>query len=290
MTLQTLLQLSRVQNVFTAMANVLAGILLARGGTLHGADLRLIVASALFYMGGMVLGDVFDWEIDAIERPERPIPSGRASFGGAVVLGLFQLGMALWLVWPLGASPRLVAIILVATIVLYDGVFKDALLGPVAMGACLFLHVCLGFAVAPWPEPWMWVAPTAIGMYTAVLSYLARDDVDGLIRDRARNAVHMMMVLFAVFVAFLTLLTPATTFSGFALAGPFLVLLAMRGTVLFRPLERDASPPTLGRAIGGGMLLMPVIDASVVATAGYFEWAWVVAGLSVPASLLRRWT
>ena len=32
-----------------------------------------------FYLGGMYLNDAFDAEIDAAERPERPIPSGQVS-------------------------------------------------------------------------------------------------------------------------------------------------------------------------------------------------------------------
>ena len=35
--------------------------------------------------------DVFDASLDAVERPERPIPSGRASLTGAVCLGLALL-------------------------------------------------------------------------------------------------------------------------------------------------------------------------------------------------------
>ena len=39
------------------------------------------------YAAGMVLNDAFDAELDARERPERPIPSGRISRSRHGVLG-----------------------------------------------------------------------------------------------------------------------------------------------------------------------------------------------------------
>ena len=33
------------------------------------------------YAAGIVLNDVFDYEIDRVERPGRPLPSGRVSRG-----------------------------------------------------------------------------------------------------------------------------------------------------------------------------------------------------------------
>ena len=38
-------------------------------------------------MAGIVLNDVFDAQIDAAERPQRPIPSGRVSLATARIAG-----------------------------------------------------------------------------------------------------------------------------------------------------------------------------------------------------------
>ncbi|WP_344980642.1 UbiA family prenyltransferase, partial [Streptosporangium fragile] len=46
----------------------------------------LAAASVLLYWAGMALNDWSDREIDAVERPERPIPSGRVSPRGALGL------------------------------------------------------------------------------------------------------------------------------------------------------------------------------------------------------------
>src|SRR2546428_12895654 len=73
-----LLALVRPPNVFTAVADSAAGLLLARrGGPVAGdPGLWCLAASACLYLGGIALNDYFDREVDAIERPERPIPSG----------------------------------------------------------------------------------------------------------------------------------------------------------------------------------------------------------------------
>jgi hypothetical protein len=58
-------------------------------------------ASACLYAGGVVLNDFFDRKVDVVERPERPLPSGRvppahAAWLGSVLLslGILSAGMA----------------------------------------------------------------------------------------------------------------------------------------------------------------------------------------------------
>jgi 4-hydroxybenzoate polyprenyltransferase len=271
------------------MSNVLAGVVLARGGEFCLQDLRVVGASALLYIAGMVLNDFFDRKVDAVERPERPIPSGRVSAFNALAFGMALMAGAGLLLWPLSATVQWVGVGLALAILAYDAWLKNTPLGAFSMGLCRTLNVALGFSVAPWPADWMWVLPVGLGFYTAVITYLARDEVIGLALHRSQSAARMMLLLFVVFVVFSTLLTPVHQAAGLFVASPFLLFLGVRGTRLFRPLLRDASGPTVGRAIGGGILLMPAIDASVVACAGHFVWALAVLALTLPAMWLKRW-
>ena len=93
------LRLGRVSNLPTVWTNTLAGIVLAGGNAGDRRTVPLIVALSLFYVAGMYLNDAYDAEIDARERPERPIPSGQVSAEtvfaagfGMMVLGLALLG------------------------------------------------------------------------------------------------------------------------------------------------------------------------------------------------------
>ena len=140
------LRLGRVSNLPTVWTNTLAGIVLA-GGTLEGARLEaLLGAFSLFYVGGMFLNDAFDREIDARERPDRPIPAGlvRAStvFGiGSAMLAAGVGILAAQARWGSRGGWGAVAagVALAALIVLYDARHKGNPWAPVLMGLCRVL-------------------------------------------------------------------------------------------------------------------------------------------------------
>ncbi|MBF0375745.1 MAG: UbiA family prenyltransferase, partial [Alphaproteobacteria bacterium] len=85
------LRLGRVSNLPTVWTNVLAGATLA-GGLPDGAGLfALLVAATLLYVGGMFLNDAFDRHVDALTRPERPIPSGEVPAAAVFAAGFGML-------------------------------------------------------------------------------------------------------------------------------------------------------------------------------------------------------
>jgi 4-hydroxybenzoate polyprenyltransferase len=85
------LELVRPANVATALADVLAGYAVAGLGS-PGLG-WLLMSTACLYGGGVALNDFFDRGLDRIERPERPIPSGRVSSRAAAGLGLGLLAL-----------------------------------------------------------------------------------------------------------------------------------------------------------------------------------------------------
>ena len=81
------LELLRPANVATALADVLAGFAVAGPAAPPRVLPWLLASTACLYAGGVVLNDFFDRHLDAVERPERPIPSGRVRPGHAASLG-----------------------------------------------------------------------------------------------------------------------------------------------------------------------------------------------------------
>lgn len=201
-------QLLRLGNVFTAASNVIAGFLLVYGQWKPaGALAALVGASMLLYAAGMALNDAFDAPLDARERPERPIPSGRISRRAAWTVGwsLLALGLALAaLAGTLAAhlGPLVVAGCLGLTIVLYDGSLKFTAAGPAAMGGCRALNVLLGASAAPdfvASQPGAWMYAAGVGAYTAVLTTIARGETDSAARGmRVRRLVTRMILGFIV--------------------------------------------------------------------------------------------
>lgn len=178
-------QLLRAGNVLTAASNVIAGFLVVQGGWQPLGPLAALVAtSALLYLTGMVLNDAMDAPLDAVERPERPIPSGRVSRGAALTVGwtLLVLGAACgWYASRLVINPRagIVSVLLAMCIVLYDMGLKSTPLGPLAMGLCRFLNVLLGASVAEHFGTSAWVLAGLVGVYTMGITYYARaENVD----------------------------------------------------------------------------------------------------------------
>lgn len=146
MTPRTLLDLGRVSNLPTVWSNVVAGAVLS-GGRLESGTLAVTgLAASLFYVGGMFLNDAFDRDFDARERPERPIPSGRAEAGQVFTIGFALMAAGLLLVTlPLfrgapGPTPAWSSLaagaVLGGLIVFYDAFHKGNPLSAVVMGLC----------------------------------------------------------------------------------------------------------------------------------------------------------
>ena len=179
--MRSYLQLCRLPAVFTALADILMGHLLRHeqfGGPMP--LLGLLTASAGLYLGGMVFNDIFDREIDARERPQRPIPSGQVSLRHAVIFGAVLI-LCGWLgAAAVGRTAVLVVACLTAAVFAYDGGLKKTFLGPLVMGGCRFFNVLLGASGGTsWSELWgmpqVWIAGS-LAVYVAGVTYVARNE------------------------------------------------------------------------------------------------------------------
>ncbi|MGS2618646.1 SCO3242 family prenyltransferase [Micromonospora sp. LZ34] len=138
-----LAELVRAPAALSVPGDVLAGA--AAAGTLGRRTPALAGASVLLYWAGMAANDWADRRLDAVERPERPIPSGRVSPSAAFGLaaGLTAAGLALATAAG-GRRAAAVALPLAATVWGYDLAAKNTAAGPAVMAACRGLDVLLG--------------------------------------------------------------------------------------------------------------------------------------------------
>lgn len=92
--LADLAELVRAPAALSVPGDVLSGA--AAAGALGPRTPALAGASVLLYWAGMAANDWADRRLDAVERPERPIPSGRVrpSVALGVASGLTAAGLA----------------------------------------------------------------------------------------------------------------------------------------------------------------------------------------------------
>lgn len=171
---RTALKLGRVSNLPTVWSNVIVGCALGGGARLHWLIAVGIAISAM-YVAGMFLNDVFDRNIDARERPERPIPSGEISTDVVVVIGVSLLVVGIVGLAAVNDRAGLVGLALVASIVLYDWQHKGNPIAPFVMGLCRALVYIAAAAAASVSVPSTVLVPAAaLLLYIAGVTYTAR--------------------------------------------------------------------------------------------------------------------
>lgn len=213
MNFRALLELCRISNLPTVWSNTLMGVciglLLAGPGTMRPPSfddiliasvfaLPACLAMSLFYCAGMVMNDWVDRAIDQIERPHRPIPSGRISANSARKLGISMLALGLVIVLltqhllgPMSRVPRLEGAItasaLVLCIVLYNLSHQRSALSIIFMGLCrsLLVITCIFVVLTVDEMPntameWLWFTGPAVTLllYTFAISIIARREME----------------------------------------------------------------------------------------------------------------
>ncbi|MBI1649185.1 UbiA family prenyltransferase [Hyphomicrobium sulfonivorans] len=176
---RTALLLGRVSNLPTVWSNVIAASALAGGGALLSTAVTALAIS-LMYVGGMYLNDAFDREIDARERPERPIPSGSIAPELVFAVGAALLVIGIVLLAFEREEAGLAGLALGGAIILYNWHHKGNPVAPFVMGLCRALvYVAAGLVVFPDVQFDVLVPAAALLAYVAGLTFTARlENVD----------------------------------------------------------------------------------------------------------------
>ena len=148
--------LLRLPNLFTVPGDAMAGLtvaaLAAGRETPWAWQLLAIGGAALcFYMFGLLVNDMSDFDDDAIMRPDRPLPAGRVARGTVIPVMLLLPVAGFGLAWLVSIKALGVAIILLPLIVTYNLLLKNfSATACVNMGACRAVSFLLGVAPLEW--------------------------------------------------------------------------------------------------------------------------------------------
>ena len=167
------LLLARVSNVPTIWSNVLAGITVAGVRPDAAMYVQLSLAASSFYIGGMFLNDAFDAEVDARQRPERPVPAGDVSRRETFIIGGLLLTAGLLLL-PHEGETWLAGAALAAAILFYDYRHKGDALAPLVMGVCRGLVYCLAAAAVGRVGGTVLMAAAFLTAYVTALTVVAK--------------------------------------------------------------------------------------------------------------------
>ncbi len=261
-TARDIAELVRLPAALSVPGDALAGA--AVTGTLGWRTAGLAASSTCLYWAGMALNDYADRDLDAVERPERPIPSGRVSPTTAlrVAGGLTAAGIGLAALG--GRRAVAVAVPLAATVWAYDMLAKPTPLGPVVMAAARGLDVVLGGSAAPRRAV---PAALALGAHTCAVTVLSRGEVHGSSPAVARAALTTTTAVAAAVAGTGLRRGRAGTLGRLASA-------ALAGTYAFtvgRAQAAAAASPdavTVRRATGTGIRGMVPLQAALVAGGG----------------------
>lgn len=265
------LRLIRPANIVTAVADILAGFAISGAAiTLFSPDvhvypsvssdlIRLITSTIGLYGGGVAFNDVFDAELDRVERPERPIPSGAASLFSASVLAGCLLLVGIVAAWGVSPLSGVLALAIAVLAIVYNAWGKHQLVfGPINMGLCRGGNLLLGMSVISEAPQQMWYLALIPVVYIAAITMISRGEVHGGNKSALiAGAVMYAMIILSIFTL--------TIFSAipFWQVLPFLILFSF---LIFKPLFKalkSQEPQLIGKAVKAGVLSLIVLNASL---------------------------
>ena len=286
------LRLARLSNLPTIVTNVLTGaaiglfILDARPDAAPPSTAALLLALALLipaiaslYAAGMILNDVMDAKIDARERPERPIPSGRIPRRVALLASIALFIIAAVLLASLNAPALIPGALLIVCIVAYHLLHKRFAPAALLMGLCRALIYCLSAAAVTGDldtarAPLTLALAISLGLYITIVTLIAR--TEHLQHTAAAPLTRLLAALPAAATLPMFLLRPPQQWAWTALAGAAL-LIAYTGAArhLF------ATPVRTKRSVLAWLAAICLVDAWFLTLLDQPLWAAIAAACYV---------
>ncbi|MDZ7934856.1 MAG: UbiA-like protein EboC [Emticicia sp.] len=268
MNLKPYLQLTRPANIITAVADILAGVAIATFSfsmeDVNPMKIAFLCISTIgLYGGGIVFNDIFDLELDKIERPERVIPSGKVSEKNAIIFGILLLSMGIFAALANSTISALIALSVAICALVYDKYGKHhSFLGPINMGLCRGGNLILGMSIIESSIPqWWWLGLLPV-CYIAAITMISRGEVHGGNKNTLYFAafLYVLVSTFQLFISF--------NLGNLLITAGFVILHIY---LIFKPLlDAISNPigPNIGKAVKAGVLSLIVMDAAWVSVSG----------------------
>ena len=263
------LQLMRPANIITAWADILLG---AAAGFSLGTNFDvntlgwLILATTGLYGGGVVFNDVCDAELDAIERPERPLPSGKVSLANAAALGTVLLVIGILAATMVSTLSAIIAMAVAVSVLVYDKWSKhQTFLGPINMGLCRGGNLLLGVSAVSGAVGDRWYLALVPIVYIGAITAISQGEVHGGKKMTGFVAIALIFLVIGCILG-LAILPEYSLL----MTLPYLSLFAALVLPPFVRAAIEPSPELIQGAVKAGILSLIVLDAAIAA--GFADW------------------
>jgi len=268
----------RPANVVTSVADVLAGIAISGSfaiSTWESLQLPVIllcISTIGLYSGGIIFNDVYDADLDKVERPERPIPSGLISKKAATIFGVVFFFVGISAANLFSTTTAVLAVSIMIACLSYNRWAKHhSILGPLNMGLCRGLNLLLGVSIiSTQVQQWWFLALVPI-IYIAAITMISRGEVHG----GSKKMLYFAAVLYAIVIASILFFT--VTKGDLLITLAFIVPFAF---MIFIPLIKamqNPIGPNIGKAVKFGVIALILMNAA---------WASVFADWKVALSIV----
>ncbi|MFJ1608013.1 SCO3242 family prenyltransferase [Streptomyces sp. NPDC088253] len=285
-------ELLRLPALFTVPGDALAGA--ATTGNRPSPRTLLAIASSLcLYEAGMALNDWADQTEDALERPHRPLPSGRVRPSAALAAAGALTAAGLALAARAGRPALAVAAPLAVTVWAYDLALKRTPAGPAAMATARGLDLLLGATATGGSARPALPAALTLATHTLAVTTVSRGETRG-----GAPLAPLAALTTTGTLAWRLTRTPRTPGASGADTSRHPAADALRTalaaafvTTSGRPLVHatlNPSPPLTQRAVSGGIRAMIPLQAALAARSGAPASALLTAALAPAARRFAR--
>lgn len=203
------IRMARPANILTAISDIVAGIAIAgilgsvfSEGKLESMGL-LIISTIGLYGGGIVFNDVFDYDSDTLNRPERVLPSGKVSLTEAAIFGICLLVMGITCAFFVSTLSGILALFTALLALSYDKYAKHhKVLGPINMGLCRSMNLLLGMSIVSGVIEQLWFIGFVPLTFIAAITLVGQKEAHGNNKNSILKAILLdtSIVFFFVFL------------------------------------------------------------------------------------------
>ena len=290
--LKDYLLLIRLPNLFTLPSNILVGFAIASSLTLTFTSfvqvLLLVTISIFLYCVGLVLNDLFDYNIDKKERPSRPIASGKISRKVAIVLVIIFTVIALSLSLLVSVPTFGISMVLISLIFGYDKYLKNTQAGPFTIAAARVMNVTLGTSASlnnidSFPQFVILVFVLTITfVYVTLIGFISKYEVQGFSEN---IKLYLILVVIAAIISSIILFT----FIGFFKYESLIILVLftfIMAKAVYRIQKKD--PIGIQQCVQKMIVSIIVLDSTYLSGIRGLEVGLAVLLLVVPLLILSR--